>query len=73
MALIETPRTAPFGAITVYQVVSLADELYAAVRRWWLTRQTEKALAGLTDRELADIGLERGMITELSQGLAARA
>ena len=29
------------------------------VRRWWQRRETEEALQWLSDRELADVGVER--------------
>ncbi|MEO0911506.1 MAG: DUF1127 domain-containing protein [Pseudomonadota bacterium] len=70
MAMIESPRTAPFGAISVYRAVSAVDALYTAFRNWAIARQTEKTLRALTDRELDDIGLSRGTIGDLADAMA---
>ncbi|MGL4321047.1 MAG: DUF1127 domain-containing protein [Paracoccaceae bacterium] len=62
MAATEMTRTAPFGAITTYRFVQLADRTIVALKGWNDARLTRKALNKLTNRELDDIGLCRGDI-----------
>lgn len=45
----------------------------AALRAWRDARATERALSRLSDRELDDIGLCRGDIADIAQGVALRA
>lgn len=66
MAAIETTRVAPFGAITLHKVVRAAESQMAALRDWNDLRRTRKALSSLSDRELADIGMIRSDIDNLS-------
>lgn len=46
--------TASFGSDTP----SLLVRAFAALRGWWLVHRTERELAELSDRQLADIGLD---------------
>lgn len=62
MAAIETSRTAPLGAISIFRLVQVADRATATLRNWNDARITRKALGKLSDRELDDIGLCRGDI-----------
>lgn len=62
MAATETTRPAPFGAITTYRFVQLADAAIVAFNGWNDARMTRKALGKLSNRELDDIGLCRGDI-----------
>ena len=62
MAAYETPRTAPFGAISIFRAVQTVSAIMAATVEWNDARVTRKALSKLTDRELDDIGLCRGDI-----------
>ncbi len=61
MAMIETARPAPFGAITTYRATNMISGLYAAVKSTInvrsAARQTADELARLTPAQLADIGL----------------
>ena len=57
MATFETTRPAPFGAETIYRIVSAADMLRVALVDWNNRRITRKALSRLSERDLADIGL----------------
>lgn len=66
MAVFESPTTAPFGAISVYRVVNFFDGMIDAYRQWSMARETDRALRTLSDSELADIGLNRGMIEDFS-------
>lgn len=66
MAVIETTRstigaTGLFGRIGV-----LTAQAFASVAGWNESRQARKALSALTDRELADIGLNRGEIDTIT-------
>lgn len=59
MAAIETSRPA-FGATGLTgRIGALLAQAEAALSAWSDTRATRKALSGLTDRELNDIGLSR--------------
>jgi uncharacterized protein YjiS (DUF1127 family) len=62
MAATEMTRPAPFGAITTYRFVQIADAALIAVKSWNDARLTRKALHKLSNRELDDIGLCRGDI-----------
>jgi len=62
MSAFESPRPVPFGSIAVHRVVVFADRIVARVRGWRVEHDAEIALGGLTDRELADIGLTRADI-----------
>ncbi len=62
MAAFETTRVQPafagrLGAAIVSTIAAIAD--------WNEARKTRKILSQLTDRELADIGLDRRAITEI--------
>lgn len=57
MATFETTRPAPFGAETVYRIVSVAEAAFSALVDWNNRRITRNALSRLSERDLADIGL----------------
>lgn len=59
MASIETNRSAPMGAITIYRAVDVLDGFLARMRNWLDMRRTRAELDNLTDAQLADIGLSR--------------
>lgn len=60
MAAYQTSRAAPVGAATIYRLVSHVAEGLFTLRKWNDGRLTRSSLAGLSDRQLADIGLCRG-------------
>ena len=60
MALAHNTRPAPFGAITVFNLVAHAETLMTKLSDWNTQRKTRNILSSLSDRELADIGLHRG-------------
>ena len=62
MAAFETTRPAPFGAISIFRLVTFIGDAYATVAAWNDARVTRNALGKLSDRELDDIGLCRGDI-----------
>ena len=65
MAAYETTRTAPFGAISTYRLITFVGGALATVAAWNDARVTRNALAKLSDRELDDIGLCRGDIERI--------
>jgi len=65
MALATFSRPAPFGAITVFNLVARAEQITDKLRDWNNRRLTHNALAGLSDRQLEDIGLSRGDLDAL--------
>jgi uncharacterized protein YjiS (DUF1127 family) len=66
MATFETTRPAPFGAETLYRIVSVIDAGRTALVQWNDERVTRNALSKLSTRELADIGLTRGDVEVMS-------
>jgi YD repeat-containing protein len=66
MATFETTRPAPFGAETLYRIVSVIDAGIATLVQWNNKRVTRNALGKLSARELADIGLTRGDVDAMS-------
>jgi len=69
MAAIDTPRIAYVSAGYVSRIGTALASLFGAITAWNDARVTRNALAGLTDRELDDIGLVRGDIDRVAQGL----
>ena len=65
MALANHTRPAPFGAIAIFNLVAVADSLWAKLVAWNSQRRTRDMLAQLSDRQLADIGLHRGALEDL--------
>lgn len=64
MTSFDTTRTT-YGASTP-RAATLFAHLSSAFAAWNDTRKTARALHGLTDRELADIGLNRGDISNVA-------
>lgn len=62
MAAYESPRAAPFGAISIFRAVQFFGTGFAAFAAWNDARVTRNSLTKLSDRELDDIGLCRGDI-----------
>ena len=62
MAYATATTAAPFGAVTTYRIVNAFVAAKEAVLEWKDSRVTRKALSGLTDKQLEDIGLSRGDI-----------
>ncbi len=67
MAIIETSRPVPFGAVTTFRVVNFFDKMRNAVVQYRSARATEKALRGLSDAQLQDIGLHRSQIASVAR------
>jgi len=72
MAIIETSRPVPFGAVATLQITNLFDPAVAKFKAWTLARKTETMLSRLSDRQLADIGLERSQIHSTTMELVLR-
>lgn len=72
MSLIDHHRAAPLGSISAFRVVSLIERAIDAFAAWRNAAATERVLAKLSDRQLADIGLHRGDIGVIAGGLAGR-
>ena len=72
MAAINHTGTAPFGAISIHRAVSSINRLFGGLRRWNSARVTAKELRGLTDRQLEDIGVNPGAISEFARDIASR-
>ncbi len=70
MSMQPSTRPVPMGAITTFRLVSLVERAVEAVVAWRNARLTEKALLKLSDKQLADVGLHRGEITEVAEELA---
>ncbi len=45
----------------------LLTALFERLNRWWSYRQTVRELSLLTDRDLYDLGLDRGEIDRVSR------
>jgi uncharacterized protein YjiS (DUF1127 family) len=68
MAAIETTRT-PYGTLDlVARINTTLVSVATTVSSWNDARATRNALAGLSDRELDDIGLVRGDIDMVANG-----
>ncbi|MEX0969034.1 MAG: DUF1127 domain-containing protein [Paracoccaceae bacterium] len=71
MAVFETTKAAPISSIATFRIVSIIDNALLSVRSWYSARATSKTLANLSDAQLRDIGLERGLINDVSRRLAS--
>ena len=67
MAIQTANKPAPFGAITIYSLVSKLENSWTAFSHWNGRRKTIAELSALSDHELADIGLSRNDIVEFAR------
>lgn len=72
MTTMQTTRSAPLGSVATFGVVSFLERAFDGVAAWRSARATRRALSGLTESQLADIGLSRGDISGLARSLAQR-
>lgn len=72
MSVTEINRPVPLGAASTFGVVSLFERAWDAFTAWRSARATAVALADLSDKQLADIGLSRGEIVDVAEQLAHR-
>ncbi|RLJ99010.1 DUF1127 domain-containing protein [Ruegeria conchae] len=68
MAALDTTRTTTGSFGLVGRIGATFATVVSTVVEWNDARVTRNALNGLTDRELADIGLCRGDIDEVAEG-----
>lgn len=69
MAIYETNRSVPFGAITTYRLINVLERAKTSIVEWNSKRLTRNALAKLSDRELDDIGLIRGDLDSMPSSI----
>jgi uncharacterized protein YjiS (DUF1127 family) len=67
MAIFDTTRTTYGSASAASRFFSMINTAVAAVVAWNDARATRNALSSLTDRELADIGLNRSDIDMVAE------
>ena len=68
MAAFDTTRTT-YGSVGLFgRIGGLLTTTLASVVAWNDARVTRKALSGLSDRKLADIGMRRGDIDDIAEG-----
>ena len=65
MAVLDTTRTAQGTTGLIGRIGALVNMLTATVAVWNDARMTRKALGALSDRELSDIGLNRGDVDSI--------
>ncbi len=70
MAIIETSRPVPFGAVSTFRIVNVFDALRGNIASAYRAYKTEKALRGLSADQLQDIGIERTDIPMVAQRAA---
>lgn len=66
MATYDISRSHIGHAGLVARLSHSVSSAFGAVSRWRTARQTREALHALSDRELDDIGLNRGMIDDVA-------
>jgi len=62
MAIIETTRPVPFGAVSTFRIVNAFDAMISNLLGTYRAYKTEKTLRSLSNAQLEDIGLERSQI-----------
>ena len=67
MAAFDTSRTTYGVATFANRAIAQIADLSLNIAAWNDARITRNALTGLSDRELADIGLERGEIENIAR------
>ncbi len=70
MAHFETSRSQFGGPSLAGRLSATVASVLSELVAWNNARMTRNALAGLSDRELDDIGLSRGTIDEVAKRLA---
>lgn len=68
MAILNTTKAAPFGAIATYRVINALETVKNSFNAWNVKRSTYKELSALTMRELDDIGITRADVDSLNTG-----
>lgn len=70
MAIIETSRAVPFGAVSTYRIVNAFESVFGQITGAYHAYKTEKSLNKLSGDQLEDIGLERAQIKEVAKRAA---
>ncbi len=70
MAIIETSRPVPFGAVSTFRIVNAFESLLGGIVGAYRAHKTEKTLRGLSNAQLQDIGLERAQIRAVARRAA---
>lgn len=73
MAMIETNRTAPFGAESIYKGTNFVEGMMNGVRARIHAYRIHKELSALPHKQLADIGLGEKDLGSYSLEIARRA
>lgn len=73
MAMIETTRNAPFGAESILKATSVVEMAMNEVRVRFQAYRIHKELAGMSARQLTDIGLGEKDLGSYSLEIARRA
>jgi len=68
MAILNTTKTAPFGAIATFRAVRALEVVKDSFVGWNAKRNTYKQLNALSTRELEDIGITRSDVENLNTG-----
>lgn len=71
--MIETTRTAPFGAETIYKGANLVEDMLNEVRVRVHAYRIHKELSALSRKQLTDIGLGESDLGSYSLEIARRA
>ena len=66
MAIIETPHSVPFGAVS-FSIVNGVDSFFSGIVGAYRAHKTEKTLRSLSNAQLEDIGLERADLHTVAQ------
>lgn len=72
MAVFETVRPAPVGAITIHRAVVALDNVVAVIKAWNQRRRTLAALRQLSTAQLNDIGLDGVDLADFANSLVRR-
>ena len=68
MAILNTTKAAPFGAIATLRAVRALEVVKDSFVGWNAKRNTYKQLNALSTRELEDIGVTRADVENLNTG-----
>ncbi len=72
MSVLEVVRPVPLGSVTTFRLVSFIERVAVSLSNWRSAMATARALNGLSDGQLDDIGLYRGGIADVASTMAAR-
>ena len=72
MAVINHNEAAPLGAVSIFRFTSFVERAFEGVRRWNSARVTARELRRLSNRQLEDIGVNPGEISEIANKLTSR-